>query len=776
MPGAGVVILTVALGSLLLGATVSLAQSNDAHYKFVTTQLPDVSVRPTLANGQIGFVVYDGHVHLNGVYNGEGGQSHRARVRNFGNIQLYDCSPTNGTPQPGYCNYQLDMREGKFVTVGESSTLGYRVDHEVYPHRFYDSVLVNRFRVQRLNSQSTIQVRIQQIPGMDSGDFALESTNEFVMSNVVYRQECSRTVKMEQSTVQTYGQTVCVTFQSIPEYLEITPDTMAKEFVFYTVFSMVAQHGVRQIEILAGLVAGEEHALHVKEMDLLWDRYGITVEANEDLDRAIKASAFYLFSSLPAHNVDNNVARLPFYGLAPAGLGRGGEVEREYQGHSFWDTEIWMYPSILLMDPINALKVLQYRSVVADGARLNAVKNGFEGVQFPWESAFTGTEVTPECCPEVVEYQHHITADIAFAIRQYFYTTGDTDWFGADACEMVLETARFWRSRARYNNGTDLYDIRNAMGPDEDHHDVTNNAFTNVMAAHNLFLGEFASCFCSQHAQSTDEGKDFLRIGRGMTLLYDAQGDFHPQYDGYVDGTLIKQADTVLLIYPLQYPMNEATKANNLRKYSQVTRENGPAMTWAIHTIGHLELGQEQEARSMFEKSYKQYLRAPFNVWSENGNNEAGAGNFITGAGGFLQTLINGYAGVRLHQDRLEIRNVRPPPESNVLYLPTIEYRKVLFSLTIRSNNIVIKFKTAGHTGVRLVINNAEADICLNCEYSAMELTIQQTANQEFNGCSLRPTTLGIKVADQTDGAAVLQSTSVAFASLILSYLLSKMF
>lgn len=91
------------------------------------------------------------------------------------------------------------------------------------------------------------------------------------------------------------------------------------------------------------------------------------------------------------------------------------------------------------------------------------------------------------------------------------------------------------------------------MGPDEDHHDIDNNVYTNVIAAINLYLGDFAGCHCKDVLNPHDYEK-FEKIARRLTLLYDEEKDFHPQYEGY-DGENIKQADAVLLGYPLQLPM-----------------------------------------------------------------------------------------------------------------------------------------------------------------------------------------------------------------------------
>lgn len=99
-----------------------------------------------------------------------------------------------------------------------------------------------------------------------------------------------------------------------------------------------------------------------------------------------------------------------------------------------------------------------------------------------------------------------------------------------------------------------------------------------------------------------------------IKLNSDNQLNYNPQYDGYEWGTTIKQADTVLVSYPLLYPLLDEFKRNNLRFYENVTRADGPAMTWSMHTIGHLELSETRQADVLFRKSYQNYIRPPFMV------------------------------------------------------------------------------------------------------------------------------------------------------------------
>lgn len=166
------------------------------------------------------------------------------------------------------------------------------------------------------------------------------------------------------------------------------------------------------------------------------------------------------------------------------GLNRDLEV---YLGHSFWDTEVWMLPSILLLQPKWSAELLNYRYAMRTAARDNANKTGYKGYRYPWESAYTGVDVTPESI--YAENEQHITADIGYALRQHFFATHDFEWFRTVGCDLAYGLAQYWESRVQWNETTNRYDINHIMGPDEDHQDVNNNAFTNVAAALTLHFG-----------------------------------------------------------------------------------------------------------------------------------------------------------------------------------------------------------------------------------------------------------------------------------------------
>lgn len=216
-----------------------------------------------------------------------------------------------------------------------------------------------------------------------------------------------------------------------------------------------------------------------------------------------------------------------------------------------------------------------------------------------------------------------------------------------------------------------------------------------------LFPFRFAECLCGKN-DSSDEWND---IAERIKVLYDPGLDFHPQYEDYEVGTSIKQADAVLIGYPLMFPMNHSTKVNDLKIYGNATRGSGPAMSCSMYAINYLDIDDEVKANEMLDKSFKPFIRSPFNVWSEVVEGEDGATNFITGAGGFLQTIFNGFLGIRLHLNYLEIRNPRLPRNCTNLAVNGLYYLNSIFGINITITGSFIKFSNL-NDGLLLELGN----------------------------------------------------------------------
>ena len=168
-----------------------------------------------------------------------------------------------------------------------------------------------------------------------------------------------------------------------------------------------------------------------------------------------------------------------------------------YLGHVFWDTETFMLPFFTYTQPDIARNLLSYRYHRLPGARRKAAAGGFEGAQFPWESASTGDEVTPTWLPHpddrtslvriwTGDSEIHISACIAHAVLAYWRATGDDEFMAERGAELVIDTARFWASRAEWDADGGVFRFRDVVGPDEYHDHVDDDAFTNYLAAWHL--------------------------------------------------------------------------------------------------------------------------------------------------------------------------------------------------------------------------------------------------------------------------------------------------
>lgn len=266
---------------------------------------------------------------------------------------------------------------------------------------------------------------------------------------------------------------------------------------------------------------------------------------------------------------------------------------------------------------------------------------------FAWESAASGHETCPNWAP-MGQLEHHISADIVIAARQYFYMTGDTRWLKESCYTLVAGVADFYTSRVTVDDAG-KYHIYKVIPPDEyPEKGVNDSIYTNFAAKQALEFAVEAS-----HIVGKDPNPQWTEIADNLVLLFNESGQMHPEYDGYAWGQKVKQADVVLLPMALGMTMDKQVQINDLEYYAKLTDLAGPAMTWGVHATGYLKAGELAKASENFDRAFAN-VRWPFNVWSETPT--GGATNFITGAGGFLQSVIFGYSGVTIDRQSLRVR------------------------------------------------------------------------------------------------------------------------
>jgi trehalose/maltose hydrolase-like predicted phosphorylase len=414
----------------------------------------------------------------------------------------------------------------------------------------------------------------------------------------------------------------------------------------------------------------------------LW-KSDIALGGQPDLQDWVRANLYALWSSIRAGADDS---------ISPVGLSSDN-----YAGLIFWDAETWMFPSLLAMHPDIAGSIVEYRRKTLPGARNNALQLGYKGLFYPWNGAGTG-DLAQECHsvnPPHCITQIHLQGDIALAAWQYYLATGDEAWLRSH-WSMLQGLAEFWAGRVTANSdGT--YSINNVAGPDEYSNGVNDGVFTNGVAATALRDATQAAKILGEPAPSS-----WTTIADHLRMPFDAANQVYLQYDGY-QGSQIKQADTVLLIYPLEWPMTKQIAANTLDYYAQRTDPDGPAMTDAIHAVDSAQIGEPGCATNTYlDRSVRPFIRDPFGQFAEARGDKAGAQDplagspaydFLTGAGGFAQVFTYGLTGMRWRSDRLHLDPMLPPQLSGGVTLTGLHWRGRTFDIRIGPSTTTVTLR-----------------------------------------------------------------------------------
>jgi len=375
---------------------------------------------------------------------------------------------------------------------------------------------------------------------------------------------------------------------------------------------------------------------HNAAWDELWTS-DIKIEGDPQAQQDVHSMLYHLYSFSRAGTA---------YSPSPMGLSGLG-----YNGHIFWDADLWMFPGLLALHPEIAKSMVEYRFQRLSAAKQNAFEHGYKGAMFPWESADSGVEETPVWALSG-PFEHHITADVALAAWQYYCVTQDKQWLIEKGWPILSATADFWASRVE-RNGPGQYDIKNVVAADEWAENVDNNAFTNAAAIVNLQNATAAAKLLGYKADP-----DWMLVAQNIPILKFPDG-VTKEFASY-KGEGIKQADVNLLAYPLKLITDQAQVKKDLEYYeTRVPNEGTPAMTQAIFTLLYARLGNGDKAYHFFKDAYEPNLNPPFRVIAETkgGTNPY----FATGAGGIIQSLVMGFGGLEITPEGIvQIKSTLP--------------------------------------------------------------------------------------------------------------------
>ncbi|HLN72989.1 MAG TPA: hypothetical protein VK205_06820 [Prolixibacteraceae bacterium] len=375
---------------------------------------------------------------------------------------------------------------------------------------------------------------------------------------------------------------------------------------------------------------------HEKAWADLW-KSDIQVEGDAQAQQDIHSMLYHLYSFAREGN-----------SFAPSPMGLSG---LGYNGHVFWDMDLWMFPVYLMLHPEIARSLMDYRFERLEAAKRNASSHGYKGAMYPWESAGTGVEETPVWALSG-PFEHHITACVALAAWNYYCVTQDKGWLRDKGWPILSATADFWSSRVE-RNGPGKYEIKNVVAADEWAENIDNDAFTNAAAKANLLNATKAAQLLGITANA-----DWETVAQNIPVLKFEEGTTREH--GSYKGEGIKQADVNLLAYPLNEISDPNQIKTDLEYYSQRIPDAGtPAMTQAIFTLLYARLGDGAKAYQWFKDAYLPNLNPPFRVIAETkgGTNPY----FATGAGGVLQSVIMGFGGLDIQPEGIvQVKSVLP--------------------------------------------------------------------------------------------------------------------
>lgn len=395
---------------------------------------------------------------------------------------------------------------------------------------------------------------------------------------------------------------------------------------------------------------------HKKLWNDLWQG-DIIIEGDVQSQLDVRLALYHLYAFSRG---DSNLS------ISPMGLS-----SQNYNGHIFWDTELWMFPPLLMLNQDIARSLVNYRSDRINKAKEKAINFGYKGAMFPWESDDTGEEATPAWALTGT-FEHHITADVAIAFWNYYRVTQNKEWLITRGYPMLKEIADYWVSRSVLN-ADGSYSIKNVVGANEFAPNVDDNAFTNGSAITAL---KFATEAALEVGDVVNPEWGNLASEIKIHKFPDGTTMEHSEYAGEI----IKQADVNLLSYPLHVIADEETIKKDLKYYEPKLADEGPAMGQSVFAVLYAKLGDSKEAYRLFKRSYEPNKRPPFGALAEaaNSNNPY----FATGAGGMLQVVLCGFGGLDITNDGIVQKNAILPKEWKSLTLKGIGPERKTYVIT----------------------------------------------------------------------------------------------
>jgi alpha,alpha-trehalose phosphorylase len=467
-----------------------------------------------------------------------------------------------------------------------------------------------------------------------------------------------------------------------------------------------------------------------KHLDDFWERADVHIEAEPDPNRSglRSADAVQQILRLNLFHIFQASTRAEGVGVPAKGLTGLG-----YEGHYFWDTEMYVLPFLIYTAPRVAKNLLKFRFSMLDAARERAREVNQKGALFAWRT-INGEEASAYYAAGTAQY--HINADVVYALRKYVQATGDEEFLFEVGAEVLVETARLWRDLGFFaESHQGRFSIVGVTGPDEYNTVVNDNAFTNLMARENLWFaadtvermqrerpGGYEAL---QHRTGLDDSeiRAWREAADAMYLPYDEESGIHLQDDEFLDRKpwdfentppekyplllhfhplviyrhrVIKQADIALAMFLLGDEFSLDQKKRNFDFYDPLTTGDS-SLSVSIQSILASEIGYQEKAVDYFRYA------ALMDYADVSGNVDDGL--HIASMGGTWMAAIYGTAGFRDYDGRLSFA---PRPPSGLL--------RMRFCLDLRGQRLEVDMTRDSVTyslvrGSELVIQHHDQEV-----------------------------------------------------------------
>lgn len=608
--------------------------------------------------------------------------------------------------------YNKNMMVGKFVIqpinfTGEIKLIN-RLDFNIFNKESKDDP--------RVGSQNTsAYIDIQNVFSKEAFDvieIATKESKQYVDLMIAYDPYAGE-IQKEQFVNKCTCQTITSTVKAgrvfeVEKYIGLYPLRGLERTVKISDFhEKAAQNFSNAIENNYSFYLDQQ----VSFLDEFWEKSLIEIKSEEELSQGLHYNLFQLLQSAGTDGISNVAAK----GLSGEG----------YEGHYFWDTEIYVFPFFLMTNPEIAKELLKYRYNILPEARKRARKlNVKKGVKFPWRT-ITGRESSGYFPAGTAQY--HINADIAYAVKMYYEWTGDFEFIKKYGAEILIETARFWCEVGHFNPmRNNQFTIEGVTGPDEYTAIVDNNYYTNKMAQRNLedaygiyykLPSDTKRALEKKLNLKQEEILRWEKAARHMYLPYDKTLNINPQDDSFLSKKVwpfdevekekyplllhfhplviyrhqvLKQADVILANVLVGTDIDLEVKKNNYEYYKPLTTHDS-SLSPCIYSILAAELELPDEAYELYEDTVRMDL--------DNLHNNSMYGVHTAAMGGSYLGIVYGFAGVRMIDGQLCFKPTVPSKMDG--YMFSIHYKGARLKIKVDQDRVVyqlmkgnsIKFK-----------------------------------------------------------------------------------